>query len=100
MKARELSQENLIFDTWHFRATDLRDKIYGHYSLLSLVSSTPIKWKADCEKSVEQVFAEATKRIITDTGELKMLSAVLGHSRRQITTLHLGSRTIVLPSQP
>ncbi|KFY27601.1 hypothetical protein V493_03402 [Pseudogymnoascus sp. VKM F-4281 (FW-2241)] len=85
-RPRELSEENLIFDTWHFQATDPRDKIYGIYSLLNLGTSTS-KWKVDYEKSVDQVFAEATKRIISDAGELRILSAVIDRSLYKIPTL-------------
>lgn len=84
-RQRVLSEENLIFDTWHFQATDPRDKIYGIYGLLNL-RSTP-EWKVDYEKSVDQVFAEATKRIIIDAGELRILSAVIDRSSYKIPTL-------------
>jgi hypothetical protein len=82
---RVLSEENLIFDTWHFQATDPRDKIYGIYGLLNF-ESTP-EWKADYEKSVDQVFAESTKRIISEAGELRILSAVIDRSSYKIPSL-------------
>lgn len=84
-RPRVLSEENLIFDTWHFQATDPRDKIYGICGLLNLGSTS--EWKVDYEKSVDQVFAEATKRIIGDAGELRILSAVIDRSSYKIPTL-------------
>ncbi|EGD98466.1 hypothetical protein TESG_05840 [Trichophyton tonsurans CBS 112818] len=94
-KPRAISLENLVFDTWHFLATDPRDKIYGVYGLLnkkaladgqSRDTEKPV-WQADYTKPVEQVYAEATKQIILDAGELRILSAVLDHSWRKIESL-------------
>jgi len=84
---RRVCQENLIVDTWTFRATDPRDKIYGTYGLLNLASSKPLDWAVDYSKSVEQVFAEAVKRVFSEAGELRMLSSVVDHSMRKIPTL-------------
>jgi hypothetical protein len=86
-RPRELNLENLIFDTWHFRATDPRDKIYGLYGFLSLKDTVNQDWKTDYERPVAKVYAEATKQIFSDAGELKVLSAVLDHSRRNLTSL-------------
>ncbi|KFY16928.1 hypothetical protein V492_01007, partial [Pseudogymnoascus sp. VKM F-4246] len=86
-RPRELSEENLIFDTWHFQATDPRDKIYGIHGLLNLgrssgmaTTTAAVEWKPDYSKSVDQVYAEATKRIITHAHELRILSAVIDRS--------------------
>ena len=90
VKAKKLGQfneETLILHTWTYRATDPRDKIYGLYGLVSRHSSTPMEWKVDYKKSTEQVFAEASKRIMIDSGELKWLCLVFDHSKRQIATL-------------
>ncbi|KAF3484425.1 HET domain protein [Arthroderma uncinatum] len=90
-KQRVASLENLIFDTWHFHATDPRDKIYGIYGLLNKKAQSgegsEVRWRTDYTKPVEQVYAEATKRIILDAGELRILSAVLDHSWRKIESL-------------
>ncbi|KAK2865005.1 hypothetical protein FQN49_004000 [Arthroderma sp. PD_2] len=90
-KQRAASLENFLFDTWHFLATDPRDKIYGIYGLLNKTARSgeerEVQWRADYTKPVEQVYAEATKRIILDAGELRMLSAVLDHSWRKIESL-------------
>lgn len=95
-KPRDVSLENLVFDTWHFLATDPRDKIYGVYGLLNKKAQNEREsgekedealWRADYTKPVEQVYAEATKQIILDAGELRILSAVLDHSWRKIESL-------------
>ncbi|EFQ96863.1 ankyrin and HET domain-containing protein [Nannizzia gypsea CBS 118893] len=94
-KPRVVSLENLVFDTWHFLATDPRDKIYGVYGLLNKKAQVDgqsgdvekLLWRADYTKPVEQVYAEATKQIMLDAGELRILSAVLDHSWRKIESL-------------
>lgn len=82
---KTLSLENLLFETWTFRATDPRDKIFGLYGLL--LKAGPVPWKPDYSKSVAQVYAEATKEIIQNANELRMLSAVLDHSLHNIPDL-------------
>ncbi|ODH51488.1 hypothetical protein GX48_02356 [Paracoccidioides brasiliensis] len=82
---KELSFESLVFDTWTFRASDPRDKIFGLYGLLNIVDKG--KWRPDYHKSVEEVYAEATKTIMQQSGELRMLSAAVDCSLRNITTL-------------
>ncbi|KAM5430272.1 hypothetical protein McanMca71_007249 [Microsporum canis] len=95
-RQRAVSLENLVFDTWHFLATDPRDKIYGVYGLLNRAQAEAEaeagerrrpRWRADYAKPVERVYAEATKRIILDAGELRILSAVLDHSWRKVASL-------------
>ncbi|KAM5466648.1 hypothetical protein MauCBS54593_005905 [Microsporum audouinii] len=95
-RQRAVSLENLVFDTWHFLATDPRDKIYGVYGLLNRARAEAEAeageqrqpwWRADYAKPVERVYAEATKRIILDAGELRILSAVLDHSWRKVASL-------------
>ncbi|KIM95698.1 hypothetical protein OIDMADRAFT_171156 [Oidiodendron maius Zn] len=93
-KDREATENNLIFDTWHLRTTDPRDQIYALFGLVNLhawMTRDPkanfIKLKADYKKSVEQVYAEATKRLITQRENLSILSAVVDHSIRKISTL-------------
>ncbi|KKZ66358.1 hypothetical protein EMCG_07859 [[Emmonsia] crescens] len=82
---KEFSLESLVFDTWTFRATDPRDKIFGLYGLLNRTGQ--VKWRPDYYKSVEEVYAEATKKIIQQSGELRMLSAAVDCSLRNIPTL-------------
>ncbi|OJD17456.1 hypothetical protein AJ78_02427 [Emergomyces pasteurianus Ep9510] len=77
--------ENLVFDTWNFRATDPRDKIFGLYGLLNRTGQS--KWRPDYHKSVEEVYAQATKTIMQESGELRMLSAAVDYSLRNIPTL-------------
>ena len=86
-KPAEFNLENLLFDTWHFRATDPRDKIYGLYGLLSLKDTATQDWKADYERPVAKVYADATKQIFSDASELKFLSAVVDRSLRNLTSL-------------
>ena len=86
-RPRELNLENLIFDTWHFRATDPRDKIYGLFGLLSLKDTAYRDWKVDYKKPAVRVYAEATKRIISDAGKLKVLSTVIDHSHHKLSSL-------------
>jgi hypothetical protein len=82
---RELSLENLIFDTWTFSATDPRDKIFGLYGLLR--EGGTVDWQPDYSQSVGEVFARATKEIIQKAGELRILSAVHDESLRNIVDL-------------
>lgn len=82
---RELSLENLIFDTWTFNATDPRDKIFGLYGLLR--EGGTVDWRPDYSQSVGEVFARATKQIIQKAGELRILSAVHDESLRTIMNL-------------
>ncbi|GIK05334.1 hypothetical protein Aspvir_009441 [Aspergillus viridinutans] len=82
---RELSLENLVFDTWTFNATDPRDKIFGLYGLLS--EGGTVDWHPDYSQSVGEVFAQATKEIIQKAGELRILSAVHDESLRNIVDL-------------
>ncbi|PGH04637.1 hypothetical protein AJ79_07034 [Helicocarpus griseus UAMH5409] len=82
---KEFSLESLIFDTWTFRATDPRDKIFGVYGLLNRTGKEI--WRPDYHKPVEEVYAEATKKIMQQSGELRMLSAALDRSIRNIPTL-------------
>ncbi|OJD24416.1 hypothetical protein ACJ73_04225 [Blastomyces percursus] len=74
-----------LFDTWNFSATDPRDKIFGLYGLLNRTGQD--KWRPDYHKSVEEVYAEAAKRIMLQSGELQMLSAAVDGSLRNIPTL-------------
>ncbi|KAF4211226.1 hypothetical protein CNMCM5878_002911 [Aspergillus fumigatiaffinis] len=82
---RELSLENLIFDTWTFNATDPRDNVFGLYGLLR--EGGTVDWKPDYSQSVGEVFARATKEIIQKAGELRILSAVHDESLRNIADL-------------
>ncbi|EAU33597.1 predicted protein [Aspergillus terreus NIH2624] len=85
---RALSLENLVFDTWTFRSTDPRDKIFGLYGLLSKAGGADgPNWRPDYRKSTAQVFAETTRIIIDEGRELRMLSAVLDHSLRRLENL-------------
>ncbi|KAK2796827.1 hypothetical protein FQN50_009428, partial [Emmonsiellopsis sp. PD_5] len=88
---RELELENLVFDTWTFQATDPRDKIFGLYGLLNKgvkgKGDTRGGWKADYLKSVEEVYADATREIMREAGELRMLSAVVDCSIKNIKSL-------------
>ncbi|KLJ12936.1 hypothetical protein EMPG_12103 [Blastomyces silverae] len=82
---KEFSLESLVFDTWNFSATDPRDKIFALYGLLNKTGKD--KWRPDYYKSVEEVYAEATKKIMLQSGELRMLSAAVDGSLRNIPTL-------------
>ncbi|KAF5855943.1 hypothetical protein ETB97_008167 [Aspergillus alliaceus] len=82
---KTLSLENLLFETWTFRATDPRDKIFGLYGLLAKAGT--VSWRPDYKKSVAHVYADATKEIMENAGELRMLSAVLDRSLRNISDL-------------
>ncbi|RHZ44310.1 Ankyrin and HET domain protein [Aspergillus thermomutatus] len=82
---RELSLENLIFNTWTFNATDPRDKIFGLYGLLRVGGT--VDWHPDYSQCVGEVFARATKEIIQKAGELRILSAVHDKSLRNIVDL-------------
>ncbi|KAK2752525.1 hypothetical protein FQN55_006638 [Onygenales sp. PD_40] len=88
---RELELENLVFDTWTFQATDPRDKIFGLYGLLNKGAKgrgdTSGGWKVDYLKSVEEVYADATREIMRAAGELRMLSAVVDCSIKNIKSL-------------
>ncbi|KAE8378567.1 hypothetical protein BDV26DRAFT_304208 [Aspergillus bertholletiae] len=75
---KALSLENLLFETWTFRATDPRDKIFGLYGLL--LKAGPMPWKPDYSKSAAQVYADATREVMGNAGDLRMLSAVLDRS--------------------
>lgn len=103
-KPQEATENNLIFDTWHFRTTDPRDRIYALFGLANLnalKSRDPeakyIELKADYKKSVEQVFAEATRRLISHKENLSILSAVVDYSLRDISTLPSWSRDYSVP---
>lgn len=82
---RAFSLENLIFDTWTFRASDPRDMIFGLHGILT--QKTPQDWLPNYTKSTGQVFAEATKQIMREAGSLRMLSAVHDQSLRNVTDL-------------
>ncbi|KNG82102.1 Ankyrin and HET domain protein [Aspergillus nomiae NRRL 13137] len=82
---KALSLENLLFETWTFRATDARDKVFGLYGLLAKAGTVP--WKPDYSKSAAQVYADATKQVMKDAGDLRMLSAVLDRSLHNISDL-------------
>lgn len=76
--------ENLVYDTWVFRSTEARDKLYG---VLGLVDATEReKWVIDYQSSIEEVFARATRRIIEQSRSLKILSCVQDASKRTIAT--------------
>lgn len=65
---KDLSVETLVFNTGIFEATDMKDKIY---SILGIRSAKidPRSTKdiqVDYQKSSQEVFAEATKAIITE----------------------------------
>jgi hypothetical protein len=80
-----LSLENLLFETWTFRATDPRDKIFGLYGLLTKVG--PASWRPDYSKPAAHIYADATKEIMKNANELRMLSAVLDKTLRNIPDL-------------
>ncbi|KAE8358627.1 hypothetical protein BDV27DRAFT_163403 [Aspergillus caelatus] len=82
---KALSLENLLFETWTFRSTDPRDKVFGLYGLL--LKAGPVPWKPDYSKSIAQVYADTTKEIIRNAGELRMLSAVLDRSLHNVPDL-------------
>ncbi|KAF7591830.1 hypothetical protein BBP40_001027 [Aspergillus hancockii] len=82
---KTMSLENLLFETWTFRSTDARDKIFGLYGLLTKVG--PVSWRPDYSKPAAHVYANATKEIMRSAGELRMLSAVLDKTLRNIPDL-------------
>ncbi|PGH27995.1 hypothetical protein AJ80_00250 [Polytolypa hystricis UAMH7299] len=88
---KQFSLESLVFDTWSFRATDPRDNIFALYGLINRASKnrpgTVQEWQPDYAKSVEEVYALATKQIIRESGELLMLSAAVDQSLKNIKTL-------------
>ncbi|OCK78539.1 hypothetical protein K432DRAFT_394682 [Lepidopterella palustris CBS 459.81] len=82
------SLESLLYDTWTFSATDPRDKIYGLYGLLALYQPhTRSTWIPDYSKSISQCFAETIKRIIQETGDLRILSTIHDATVRRLPSL-------------
>ncbi|KAF9888067.1 hypothetical protein FE257_009332 [Aspergillus nanangensis] len=78
---RAKTLENLLFDTWTFQSADPRDKIFGLYGLLNKARRDhAIDWRPDYTMSVARVFADTTRRVMTEANELRMLSAVLDKS--------------------
>ncbi|KAK2740289.1 hypothetical protein FQN57_006169 [Myotisia sp. PD_48] len=78
---------NLVFDFCHYITTEPRDRIYGLYGLLSKNSNRPGQWIADYSMPVEQVYSEATERIILEENGLSILSTVIDPSLCNIKTL-------------
>jgi hypothetical protein len=76
------SFENLLYDTWTFVTTDPRDKVYGLFGLVAISKGST--WEVDYESSVEECFAEVTRRVIQETSSLKILSCIQGESHRKI----------------
>ncbi|KAH8714034.1 hypothetical protein GQ44DRAFT_713470, partial [Phaeosphaeriaceae sp. PMI808] len=113
----------LVGDCWTFHATDARDKIFGFYGLLNLLgkkveqeggneeekdmqmrdsiggdTAAPRKsWIADYSKSTAQVFAEATKAMIVETGDLAVLANVVDISLKKTAGLPSWSPDFSVP---
>lgn len=74
LTTRGFEFENLVYDTWTFRSTDPRDKIYGLLSLLT--QSVRETLQVDYTVSAEECFATATRIIIHQSSRLQILSCV------------------------
>lgn len=72
----------LLLETSTFYATDPRDKIYSLYGLLGLSSNSKPTWEPDYSKTAAQCFAEATKVIIEEEGNMEILCALHDRSVR------------------
>ncbi|KAF2677064.1 hypothetical protein K458DRAFT_492095 [Lentithecium fluviatile CBS 122367] len=116
----------LVGDCWTFRATDARDKIFGFYGLFNLQEKRKVKqegrdekaggkvaqmggairdgtaapkdrWIADYSKPTAQVFAEATKTILKEAGDLGILADVIDVSLKQTVDLPSWSPDFSVP---
>jgi hypothetical protein len=114
----------LVGDCWTFHATNPRDKIFGFYGLLNLlrdhtdqdsrlvaggnesksqktttaVTAVPMNtWVADYTKSTAQVFAEATKTMIKEAGNLAVLANVIDTSCKETVSLPSWSPDFSVP---
>ena len=76
----QFSFMRLLIDTWTFHATDPRDKIYSLYGLLSLPKGSNPTWAPDYAKSVARCFADATRVLMEEEGDMNVLCTVQDHS--------------------
>jgi hypothetical protein len=81
LKPKRFSLRALIMDTWTFKASDQRDKVFGLYGLLNKTAKA--QFKPDYSKTIEEVYTEATTRIMKESDNLDILSAVVDHSLKQ-----------------
>ncbi|KAK2768178.1 hypothetical protein FQN54_000030 [Arachnomyces sp. PD_36] len=80
--SKQFTLIRLLLDTVIFQSSDPRDKIYSLYGLLNFAGNSKPTWVPDYSKSTAQCFAEATKAIIQQEGDMGILCALQDHSAR------------------
>lgn len=86
---REMPLENLLYMTGVFGATDPRDRIYSLLGILSARTNpnSSLDIKPDYEESVSDVFTQATKAVILNSGSLNICGMHRSMSEKSIEGL-------------
>ncbi|KAM5363563.1 hypothetical protein ACJZ2D_011947 [Fusarium nematophilum] len=77
----EFRLEELIHCFWTFHATEPKDKVFSLYGLMNVFSESRLE--TDYRRSLARIYTGAARQIMSEAGNLSVLSSCIASKRRQ-----------------